>query len=114
VGMGSNRKQSLQDLAKRMATLAQDLPAAKPRIVQPAEAQRSAAEIDSEWHCRMIRHLSRRWGLEVLVDQATRGHLTLDSLPADELAQLHSDLHRAYECLQEGITLEEAGLLKPQ
>jgi hypothetical protein len=114
VSRGSNRKQTLQELAKRMAALAQELPPSRPQLVVRTEPFRSEETIDGEWHCRMIRHLSKRWGLEVLVDQATRGYLGLESLPGDELARLHSELHRAYECLQDGITLEDAGFLKPQ
>lgn len=72
-----------------------------------------SAQTDREWHLRMITHLSRRWGLQLLVDQATRGYLGLHSLPDDSLACLHRDLHRAYECLREGVDLVDAGLLQP-
>lgn len=67
---------------------------------------------DREWHLRMIRHLSRRWDLQVLVDQAAGGYTCLEAMPDDELAQLHSDLHRAYECMREGTSLEDAGFLR--
>ena len=63
-------------------------------------------------HLRMIRHLSQRWGLQILVDQATFGRHGLDDLTDDELIELHQDLHRAYEAAQEGLSLEEAGLIR--
>lgn len=65
-----------------------------------------------ESHLRIIRHLRRRWGLHLLVDQATFGHGGLDGLPDEELAQLHRDMHRARECMDEGIALEDAGLIR--
>jgi hypothetical protein len=109
---GTQKKQTLQELARRMAAIAGDVPATKLRVVPGPESQRSSESIDFEWHCRMVRHLSKRWGLQLLVDQATRGYLALERMPADELARLHRDLHRAYECMQEGISLEDAGLIR--
>lgn len=61
----------------------------------------------------MIRHLRNRWGLQVLIDQATFGRGGLDQLEDDELVQLHQDMHSAYELGREGISLEEAGLIRP-
>jgi hypothetical protein len=111
---GNQKKQTLQELAKRMAEIAGEVPATKLRVVTGPDEQRSCESIDAEWHCRMIRHLSKRWGLQVLVDQATQGYVALECVPAEDLARLHADLHRAYECAMEGITLEEAGLIRPR
>jgi hypothetical protein len=50
--------------------------------------------------------------MQVLVDQAIFGKGSLDKLTDDELVGLHRDLERARECFQEGISLEDAGLLR--
>ena len=67
--------------------------------------------ITRESHLRMIRHLRTRWGLQILVDQATFGRAGLEQLEDQELVQLHQDLYRAQECMMEGISLVDAGLL---
>ncbi|MFC0677496.1 hypothetical protein ACFFGH_06485 [Lysobacter korlensis] len=95
-----------------MAEIAGEVPAPKLRVVTGLEGDRCSDSIDIEWHCRMIRHLSKRWGLQLLVDQATRGYVALECVPSEDLAQLHRDLHRAYECINEGISLEDAGLIR--
>lgn len=65
-------------------------------------------------HIRMIRHLRRIYRLHCLVDQATFGKGDLEDLSDEELVALHRDLNRARECLQDGISFEDAGLLKSQ
>jgi hypothetical protein len=60
----------------------------------------------------MIGHLRKRYGLQVLVDQAIFGKGSVDMLDDDELVALHKDLERARECAADGITLEDAGLLR--
>ena len=69
--------------------------------------------VTRESHLKMIRHLQRRFSLQVLVDQATFGRGGLEQLEDRELATLHNDLYRAHEYLQEGISLFDAGMLKP-
>jgi len=106
----TKEKQLLGKLEDRLAAARarQQSVAARLHVVEG-----NADRIDREWHLRMIAHLSQRWGLQVLVDQATRGYLGIQSLPDDELAQLHRDLHRAYECMREGYDLVDAGLIQP-
>ncbi|KRA74242.1 hypothetical protein ASD78_12165 [Lysobacter sp. Root667] len=60
----------------------------------------------------MIGHLSRRYGLRVLVDQATFGLAGVEQLDDEGLVSLHRSLDHARECLADGISLEEAGLLR--
>lgn len=68
--------------------------------------------VTRESHIKMIGHLRRRYGMQVLVDQAVFGRRCLEELSDDELVDLHRDLERAGECLSEGISLEDAGLLR--
>ena len=65
-------------------------------------------------HCRMIRHIRRRWGqpLQMLLDQACFGLAGVEHLDDDALVALHKDMERAQECLQDGVTFEDAGLLR--
>jgi hypothetical protein len=98
------------------AKLGEKAPAAKPslRLVKaPTPPPASMDPITRESHLKMIRHLRHRFGLQVLVDQATFGRAGLDHLEDQELADLHRDMYRAHEYLQEGISLFDAGMLKP-
>jgi hypothetical protein len=65
-----------------------------------------------ESHLRMIRHLSKRHRLQILVDQATFGRYGLDDTDDDALAQLLRDMHTAIENAEYGVSLEESGLLR--
>ena len=103
----------LKDLAKRMVALADEQPPIKPRLRLVDNTQSAPEPQDREWHCRMIRHLSNRWGLQILVDQAVRGFNDINELPYDDLEALHNRLHRAYGFLAAGVSLEEAGLIEP-
>jgi hypothetical protein len=67
-----------------------------------------------ESHCRMIRHFRRRWGasMQLLIDQACFGYTGIEALPDDDLIQLHRDLERAQDCMRDGVSFEDAGLLR--
>lgn len=72
-------------------------------------------EVTRQSHIRVIRSLVRayrQFGFQLLVDQATIGKAGIDDLDADGLIALHRDLDRARECLADGITFEEAGLIR--
>jgi hypothetical protein len=98
--------------------IAKQVPADKPalRVVAPAKQQRTRLDaITRESHLRMVRSLRKHYkafGFEILVNQATIGKADLDDLDDDELIALHRDLDRARECLNDGITFEEAGLIR--
>ncbi len=64
----------------------------------------------------MIRHFRRRWGyaMQVIIDQACFGLAGIEQLDDDALVQLHKDLERAQECMRDGISFEDAGLLRPR
>lgn len=65
-------------------------------------------------HCRMIRHLRRRWGfpMQVVIDQAIFGLSGIEQLDDAALIELHRDLERAQDCMREGVSFEDAGLLR--
>lgn len=68
--------------------------------------------VTRESYVRMIGHLRRRYGLQMLVDQATFGRGSVDRLGDEELEALYKDLERARECIADGISFEDAGLLR--
>jgi hypothetical protein len=65
-----------------------------------------------EAHVRRISHLKRFYRLQWLVDQATFGVGSVDDLDDAALAALLADAERARECLAEGISFEDAGLIR--
>ncbi|HHA2409613.1 TPA: hypothetical protein ACOFCD_000860 [Stenotrophomonas maltophilia] len=126
--------QEMDKLAQLIALRAQRKMGEKPKLtlvgsVEPAEAPvaspaasdavltRPAMRMDvvlRESHYRMIRHFQRRWGasMQLLIDQACFGYMGIEQLPDDDLIQLHKDLERAEDCMRDGVSFEDAGLLR--
>ncbi|WP_231110276.1 hypothetical protein [Stenotrophomonas maltophilia] len=52
--------------------------------------------------------------MQIIIDQAIFGLAGIEQLSDEALVQLHSDLERAQECMREGISFEDAGLLRAQ
>lgn len=122
----------MDKLAELIALRAQRKMGVKPQLAvvgsakQPdsKQAQTSAAAeaqkpgrmdyLYRESHFRMIRHICRRWGcsMQVIIDQACFGLAGIEQLPDEQLIQLHKDLERAQECMRDGVSFEDAGLLK--
>lgn len=86
------------------------------RLVHPSPVVDTGMDpVTRESHLRMIRQLRRayrQFGFDLLVAQATMGKTGVEALNDDELVGLHRDLDRARECLNDGVTFEEAGLLR--
>jgi hypothetical protein len=83
------------------------------RVVGAQEPpRRSLDSVTRESYVRMIGHLRRRYSLQMLVDQAIFGKGSVDRLGDDELVALHKDLERARECIADGISFEDAGLVR--
>lgn len=61
-----------------------------------------------------IRWLSRHYGLGVIVRKHTFGRAGMDVLDADELVELHKEVERAFECVMDGIPIDEAGFVRQQ
>ncbi len=91
-------------------------PRVKPQltVVRPAPRSLGMCEIERESHRKMIRHIRRRWGssMQHIIDQATFGLAGIEQLDDDSLIQLHKDLERAQECMRDGVSFEDAGLLR--
>jgi hypothetical protein len=52
--------------------------------------------------------------MQLVIDQATFGLSGFEDLDDDGLIQLHRDLERAQDCMRDGISFEDAGLLREQ
>lgn len=98
-----------------LTKLAERIAAAPPKAPPARLAVQGMDRICRDSHIRMIRSLVRAYrpfGFQLLVDQATLGRAGMDELDDHELIDLHRAIDRARECLQDGITFEEAGLIK--
>lgn len=93
------------------------------KLVQPSSttpAARHPSRMDSitrESHIRLISSLRRYYkpyGMDLIVNQALIGKGSLDQLSDDELVDLTRSIDRARECISDGISFEEAGLLRSQ
>lgn len=110
-------EERLKELASRMAkAMGTETPTPRPnlRLVTSAPTARRMDDLARESHCRMIRHFRRRWGysMQIIIDQATFGLAGIEQLEDDALIQLHKDLERAQDCINDGVSFEDAGLLR--
>ena len=112
------REDQLQELAQRLARAmdkGDTKTAAPPRLkLVPPSAVRGMDGITRDSHYRMIRHFRRHWGpsMQMLIDQACFGVAGIEELSDTALIDLHRDMERAMDCIREGVTFEEAGLLR--
>ncbi len=121
--------QEMDKLAQLIALRAQRKMGVKPKLTavgsaKPAEPEavpvpcaKPTMRMDvvlRESHYRMIRHFDRRWGapMKLLIDQACFGYMGIEHIPDDDLIQLHKDLERAEDCMRDGVSFEDAGLLR--
>lgn len=87
----------------------------KMRLIEGgAGAPQKMHPLDRESHCRMIRHFRRALGAagQMLIDQAIFGLGGIEQLGDDGLISLHQDMEKAMECVREGISFEDAGLIR--
>lgn len=112
-------EERLKELASRMAkAMGTPKPTPRPhlRLVNSDPVVRRMDDLTRDSHCRMIRHLRRRWGfpMQMIIDQAVFGLAGVEQLDDEALIQLHRDLERAQDCIRDGISFEDAGLLRAQ
>lgn len=65
-----------------------------------------------EAHVKRIVHLQRAYRLQWLVEQATFNVASLSCLEDCDLIRLLADMERARECMADGISFEDAGLVR--
>lgn len=117
------QKDKFEELAQRLAARTAALRGEKvPRPALRAVGANAGPEPEAfsmdvvlrESHFRMIRHFRRRWGqpMQLIIDQACFGLMGIEQLSDRDLIQLHKDLERAEDCMRDGVTFEDAGLLR--
>ena len=118
MALSEDRLRGLADrLARAMDGQVQKKGRARLQVVASAPAESGGLDqVTRTSHCRMIRHIRRRWGypMQMLIDQATFGLPGVEDLSDDALIALHRDLERAQDCMREGISFEDAGLIRPR
>lgn len=110
----------MDDLVKLLRQRVKSAPVGKPklRIVGESGAAPTARRMDDierESRIRWIQALAKAYrpqGMDLIVKQALIGKRYMSDLSDDELLGLHRDIDRARECMADGITFEEAGLLR--
>lgn len=108
-------KARLEALTKMFMEEFGDVAPARPRLTLVGAAPRVADEDDPVTRqCRLnrIRWLSKAFRLGWLVDQHCFGLAGPDCLDHRALEALHRDMERARACAAEGISYEDAGLIR--
>lgn len=102
-------------LARAMGMEEQPMRPALRLVEAPSpKSERVMDSVTRESHIRLIRSLRRfykAFGIDVVVDHALLGKGGIDDLEDSELVDLLDRIHRARECVSDGISFEDAGLL---
>lgn len=110
------REGRFDELARRLASRTEELRGtssrAPLRVVRAEAPPRTMCDVTRASHIRVINHHRKWYGLQLLVDQACIGYAGIDQLPDDVLLQLHHDIDRARDCVREGVSWEDAGLIR--
>lgn len=104
-------------MAVLAAMIAREIKGAPPkpklRLVRREDIAQTPVEdsVTREARIARIRWLARCYGLQIVVQQHVFGRNGLDALEADELLDLHKKMERARECVVDGFSLDEAGII---
>lgn len=111
--MSQWEKSELERLARSLAESVKGVRPARVRL-RMLEAPKPSLfdSITREACLRRIRFLTKRYSLGWLVDQEMFDTPGIDCAPDKRLAETLQALERARECLQDGITFEDAGLIR--
>lgn len=103
----------LDRLAEVIANTVKGVRPAKPqlRLAEPPKTQLFDA-ITREACFRRIRFLRKAYRLACIVDQHCFNVPAMECLEDAQVSALLADMERARECLLEGISLDEAGLIR--
>lgn len=110
--MGKNTASTLDALAQALAEKVQKGKPTKPnlRLVTTEVARFDA--ITRESILRRVRFLARSYQLQWLVDQHTFNVPNIDCLDDHAMPALLNDLEKARECITDGVSFEDAGLIR--
>lgn len=116
--MNDRIQRAAQRLAQRADELrkASEKEAPKATVIRlPARVTRVLDDVERESRIRWIQALARAYrpqGMDLIVKQAMISKRYMSDLSDEELLELHRNIDRARECMADGITFEEAGLLR--
>lgn len=96
-------KELLDKLEKRIA--------AAPKPPRPVGAT-LFNDNDRDWIREQIRSLRRIYGLDWFVRQELFGKFGIEELSDEELASLLGRIERAVMCIREGVSFEDADLIR--
>lgn len=86
---------------------------AKPKLRVVTTAKPSIYDsITRDSVLQRIRYLSKAYCLQWLIEQATFNRANVDCLEDHELGALLRDMERARECLVDGVSFDDAGLVR--
>lgn len=68
--------------------------------------------ITREFRLRRIRWVAKYYKLRWLIDQHSFGIKKLEDLDDCKLLDLHRDMEKARECMDEGVSVVDAGLIR--
>lgn len=106
-------REEIRELAKILNARAGDGRSERPklRLVVPP-TPKLLDPIFRDAHLKRILHLQRAYRLQWLVDQATFNVASLSCLEDCDLMRLLADMERARECISDGISFDDAGLVR--
>lgn len=108
----TEEKRALEALAQALAAKVKNGKRARPSLRVVATPRASQFDsITRDCILRRIRYLARAYRLQWLVDQEAFNEPNIDTLEDHALGRLLRKLETARECLQEGISFEDAGLV---
>lgn len=102
-------------LAKLHERIAAAPPASTERKRKAAHTLGGMDVVTRESHIRLIgslRKYYRPYGIELIINQALIGKGRLNDLCDEELVELLRVIDRARECISDGVSFEEAGLIR--
>lgn len=104
----------MEELVRLIRERVKNAPQGRPnlRVVGATPADPGMDTTARRAHVRRIRWMARAFRLQWLVDQETWEVGAVDRLDDAALVALLRDMERARECLQDGVSLEDAGLLR--
>lgn len=112
MGNTARESQALDALAQALAAKVRRADAPRPTLRSVPSAPRLYDDITRVCCLKRIRFLARSYRLDWLVEQATFNEAGLESLPDSGLSHLLADMERARECLADGVSFEDAGLVR--
>lgn len=111
--MQTTERQEIERLAASLADTVKGVRPARVRLRMLEPPPRTLFDSITRNAClSRIRFLSRRYQMSWLIDQEMFDTTGIESAPDERVAALLKTLENARECLSQGISLEDAGIIR--